>query len=471
MTRTSSIMLAALLALLAVAPAEGAGRFTIRGAGFGHGVGMSQYGAMGYAAHGWTYDRILAHYYTGTALSRLNTPRDVRVLLQSPSGSASFSGATRGAGLTLSAGRTYRVRARAGGQLELLGPGGDSLAVVAAPLRVTGPAPLQVPGLGAYRGALEFRPGAFGGVNVINALAIDDYVKGVVALESPASWPLEALKAQAVAARTYALTTSKGGTGWEHYTDTRSQVYGGVGAEQPTTNAAVDATAGQLVTYQGEPVATYFFSTSGGRTEDVENTSLGDAPLPWLKSVKDQYDSVSPRHRWGPIRMRRAAAGAKLAGLVKGRFRGIKVVARGRSPRIVAADIVGTGGTTRVDGATIRARLGLYDTWAYFTSIATGIAPQPEAPAGPPTPVNPGTGGVSPGAAAAGTRPTGGLAGSVLPARPGARVTLQRHDGSRWVTIGSARVGAAGRYSAGVTGAGTYRVRYRGEAGPSVRIR
>ena len=63
----------------------------------------------------------------------------------------------------------------------------------------------------------------------------------MIPLESPASWPIEALKAQAVAARTYALTTSKGGVGFEHYPDTRSQVYGGAGAEQPSTNPAADA--------------------------------------------------------------------------------------------------------------------------------------------------------------------------------------------------------------------------------------
>src|SRR5829696_5287972 len=449
MTRNVSFPLAALLALLVAVPAQGASRFTIRGAGFGHGVGMSQYGAMGYASHGWTYDRILAHYYTGTALSVLDAPRDVRVLLASPRGTASFSGATRAGGRRLSASRSYRVRARAGGQVELLSPGGGSLAVVAAPLRVTGAEPLRVPGVGTYRGALEFRPGTFGGVNVINALPADDYVKGVVALESPASWPIEALKAQAVAARTYALATSKGGTGWDHYTDTRSQVYGGVGAEQATTNAAVDATAGQLVTYQGEPVATYFFSTSGGRTEDVENTSLGDAPLPWLKSVRDRYDSVSPRHRWGPIRMSRAAAGAKLSGLVKGRFRGIKVVDRGRSPRIVAADIVGTGGRTRVDGATLRARLGLLDTWAYFTTIRTRTVAATHTPSGP--------------------RARATVTGSVVPARVGAEVQIQLRTGKRWKSVASTIVRRGGTYRAGVAKAGVYRAVFAGEAGPAIR--
>ena len=91
--RTLPLVLAVLLC--AVAPAEAAKRFTIRGAGFGHGVGMSQYGAMGYASHGWDYKRILGHYYTDTSLGVLDEPRTVRVLLQSVSGSASFSGATR----------------------------------------------------------------------------------------------------------------------------------------------------------------------------------------------------------------------------------------------------------------------------------------------------------------------------------------------------------------------------------------
>ena len=130
-------------------------------------------------------------------------------------------------------------------------------------------------------------------------MGLDDYLQGVVPAESPASWPAEALKAQAIAARTYAITTAKS-DGFDHYADTRSQVYKGVGIETAATNAAVAATRGQIVTYDGRPVVTYFFSTSGGRTEDVENTTLGTEPKPWLKSVEDEFDSVSPRHRWGP---------------------------------------------------------------------------------------------------------------------------------------------------------------------------
>jgi stage II sporulation protein D len=394
--KLASVALALVLVLAGAASADAAKRFTIRGAGFGHGVGMSQYGAMGYAEHGWDYKQILAHYYTGTGLGALKESRDVRVLLQSTNGSTAFSGASRAGARTLAPAKVYRVRGRAGGTVELLNARGRSLASVAVPLRVTGPGVLTLKGLagngrtnGTYRGALEFRAGTFGGIDAINVLPVNEYVKGVIPLESPASWPLEALKAQAVAARTYALTTSKGGAGFDHYADTRSQVYGGAGAEQPSTNQAADATAGQLVTYAGAPVPTYFFSTSGGRTEDVENTTLGDAPKPWLKSVVDKYDSVSPKHRWGPIRMRYRTAGRKLRGLVKGRFKGIKVVQRGSSPRIVAADVIGSRGRTRVDGATIRTRFGLFDSWIYFSKVKTR-------PAAPAPDVNPDTGGAQP---------------------------------------------------------------------------
>ena len=467
--KRATLSLALVVVLAGGASADAAKRFTIRGAGFGHGVGMSQYGAMGYASHGWDYKAILGHYYSGTDLSVLKAARDVRVLLQSTSGSAAFSGASAAGGRTLSPAKTYLARGRAGGQVELLNARGRSLTTVAAPLRATGPDVLMLKGRagngrtnGTYRGALEFRGGALGGVNAINAVDVDEYVKGVIPLESPASWPIEALKAQAVAARTYALTTSKGGAGFEHYPDTRSQVYGGAGAEQASTNAAADATDGQLVTYDGTPVPTYFFSTSGGRTEDVENTTLGTEPKPWLKSVEDKYDSVSPKHRWGPIRMGYRAAGRKLRGLVKGRFKGVKVVQRGSSPRVVAADVIGSRGRTRVNGATLRARFGLFDSWAYFTAISTR-------PAIPPAEADPDTGGVG-GPVIARVPAIAGLAGQVLPARTGARLDVQRRIAGRWVTVEATTARRNGRYRVGLPAAGLYRVLHRGDAGPAVRV-
>ena len=189
---------------------------------------------------------------------------------------------------------------------------------------------------------LEFAPTVLKGMSVINSVPLDAYLQGVVPAESPASWPAEALKAQAIAARTYAITTAKSDD-FDHYADTRSQVYKGVGIETAATNAAVADTRGQVVTYNGQPVVTYFFSTSGGKTEDVENTTLGNAPEPWLKSVDDEYDGVSPRHRW-TMKLTMAQAARKLGGLVRGTFKGIKVTRRGASPRIMSAEIVGSKG-------------------------------------------------------------------------------------------------------------------------------
>ena len=292
---------------------------------------------------------------------------------------------------------------------------------------------------------------------MINAIDVDDYVRGVIPLEVSATWPAEALKAQAVAARTYALTTNKNGDGFDHYSSTSSQVYGGVAAEQANSDAAAAATRGQLVTYQGKPVATYFFSTSGGRTEDVEKSGLGTEPLPWLRSVDDKYDSVSPRHRWGPIRLSMAAAGAKLSGLYRGRFRGVKVITRGSSPRIVAADVVGTRGEVarqRADAArparAVR-QLGVLHLDLDRQGAAAAAGEDARRPWSPACPTSPASAGAC---SRAGRAPT---------------VKVQRRLAGRWVTVGSTATRRGGRYHAGVPAAGLYRIVFRGDAGPAVR--
>ena len=109
----------------------------------------------------------------------------------------------------------------------------------------------------------------------VEKVPLERYVRGVVSAEMPSSWPLAALEAQAIASRTYALTADAGGSRFDVYSDTRSQVYLGVAAETASTNAAVAATAGQIVTYAGQPAITYFFASSGGMTEDVQNSFLG----------------------------------------------------------------------------------------------------------------------------------------------------------------------------------------------------
>jgi stage II sporulation protein D len=211
----------------------------------------------------------------------------------------------------------------------------------------------------------------------VRELALESYVRGVVSAEVSASWPLAALEAQAVASRTYALTAHAGGSKFDVYADTRSQVYRGVAARTPQTDVAVAATAGQIVTYAGRPAITYFFASSGGRTENVESAFPGSEPQPWLRGVVDQYER-GDGHTWKKA-LSFAAAAAKLRGFVRGSFKGIEVLKRGYSPRIVSAYVLGSGGRTAISGPELAARLGLYSTWAYFsTREGQAVKPQPD---------------------------------------------------------------------------------------------
>jgi stage II sporulation protein D len=477
------LVLATVAVLLVAAPAAHATtKLTITGAGFGHGIGMSQYGTYGYSLHLKTYDYILGHYYSGTTLGALDANPEVKVLLQGSKKSIAFTGALSAGEQKLDPAKTYTVRRGADG-LELKDATGESVGTVAGTLRVDAPVDqalrlkgTSVPGVrdGLYRGSLLISASGSGLV-AVNALDLEDYVRGVVSAESPSAWPTEALKAQAVAARTYAITSHAGGGVFDQYADTRSQVYRGVSAETPNTDAAVQATKGQVVTFGGQPVTTYFFSTSGGETEDVENSFVGSQPKPWLKAVEDPFDSVSPKHRWGPFRFTAAQVQRKLHRYLQGRFKRIKVLQRGVSPRVVRAQVVGTGGVTNVTGPQLRSAFGLFDTWAFFTSVTskaskpkTKTKPKQAAAPAPPAPADP-TGGVAPSARAAAAHATR-LEGTIAPARAGRWVRVERRQGTRWVVAADATVLRGGRYSVAVPGPGVYRVVYGQAVGPSVRV-
>ncbi len=468
------LALALATAFLACAPAaQAATKLTITGAGFGHGIGMSQYGTYGYALHLKTYDFILGHYYTGTALGALDANPEVKVLLQGGKKSIAFSGALNAGDQKLDPAQTYTVKPGGDG-LVLRDASGEDVATTAGPLRVDAPVEqalklmgTSVPGVkdGLYRGSLLISTSGSRLV-AVNALDLEDYVRGVVSGESPAAWPPEALKAQAVAARTYAMTTDAGGALFDQYADTRSQVYRGVSAETPNTDAAVTQTNGQVVTFGGLPVTTYFFSTSGGETEDVQNSFVGSQPKPWLKAVDDPFDSVSPKHRWGPFRFTATQVQHKLHRYLRGRFKRIKVLQRGISPRVVRAQVVGTGGVTNVTGPQLRTAFGLYDTWAFYTSVTTK-ASKTKKPATKPAPSGDPTGGLPAARAASASAPR--VEGTIAPARAGRWLTVQRLVGTRWVTATDAHVRRGGRYSVAVPGPGVYRVVYGQAVGPAVR--
>ena len=448
----------ALAVLVAPVAADAATRHVVRGRGWGHGVGMSQYGAYGFARHGRSYKRILRHYYRHTRIRRARTRR-VRVLLQASRSSVSFRGATRAGDRQLSQGRRYVVRRSTRGRVALFSAGGRLIARFRAPLRVSDPGGAirlfgsAINGLrnGSYRGRLDVRRGLSGGVTAVNAVKLDPYVQGVVPAEMPASWSMEALKAQAVAARSYALATRKRGGVFDQYPDTRSQVYRGVRAERRRTNRAVRATSRQIVSYRGRVATTYFFSTSGGRTENVENVFYGSRPRRYLRSVRDPYDRISPRHRWR-FSFTTGQMTARLAGIVRGRFRRIEVLKRGRSPRIVRAWIYGTGGRSRVRGATLRARLGLYDSWARFYRVTTSQAAAATT-------------------AGASGPPARAIVGSFDPKPPRWLFALEQWAGGEWRRLRTARTFHTGAFRLTVDEPGVYRVRAGSVAGPAVTVR
>jgi stage II sporulation protein D len=342
----------ALFTVLALAVCAGSARaatvVVVTGRGWGHGVGMSQWGARGYALHGWDWKRILAHYYPGTQLgSTANVT--VRVLLAASQPGADVACA---AGMRVgdATGRTFAIPAKS----YHIGPG---LLVhkhhLHSPLAFyCNGGPLVFDGR-AYHGTLVVSRGGRR-LAVIDAVDLEDYVRGVIADEMPHRWPLAALEAQAVATRSYALATMHPGRRFDLYADDRSQVYGGMGAETSGTLYAATQTQGRILTYGGQVATTYFFSTSGGRTADVQDVWPKLGRVPYLRSVADPYDVDSPVHAWGPFALSPALLAARL-GVPFGELR----LVHDGSGRVTALEIGGVS----FSGVQVMRRLHLRSTW------------------------------------------------------------------------------------------------------------
>lgn len=362
-------LLTLLVFFCAATPAPGAVKWMVRGHGFGHGVGASQYGVYGYATHGKGYRFILAHYYSGTTIGEVSGPHIVRILLGVAPGDVGFSDATSACGRSLDPSRRYEAH-RDGKRVKLRSAAGAPLADCGRTLRAAGEGRVSIGGLGAYRGALEVVATAsdVGSLNVINALALEQYVRGVIPNESPPSWPPAALRAQAVESRSFALSSGVGGNGFDLYDDTRSQVYEGMESETAATNAAVMATRGQVVMYGGKVAQTFFSACSGGHTESVQNVFFGP-PIPYLLGVPDPYDYYCPLHDW-TLRFSGPEISAALDAYLDGRLKKVVVTQRGASPRIVWAKLFGSGGVTKVRGDQLQSALGAYSTWMSFQKLA-----------------------------------------------------------------------------------------------------
>ena len=365
-------LLVALVALLSVYPvaAQASVSWVVHGRGFGHGVGMSAYGAYGYAKAGKSYSFILGHYYRGTTIGTLDKPRVVRVLLDISPGDVEFSGATSACGKALDPARSYEAH-RVGKTVKLRSSGGKPIGDCGRKLRAAGRGKVAIAGQGTFRGALETVPteSDAGSLNVVNALALEQYVKGVMPNEVPPSWPTEELKAHALAVRSIALTGDVGGNGFELYSDTRSQVYEGLESEYDRTNQAVDATRGQVVMYGNEVAQTLYSACSGGHTESAVN--VFGSPVPYLVGVPDPYDYYCPLHKW-TLDFSGPEISSRLGGYLQGKLKQVVVTKTGLSPRIISAKLVGTGGTTTVSGSELSVALGGYDTWMTFEKVVGG---------------------------------------------------------------------------------------------------
>jgi SpoIID/LytB domain protein len=333
----------------------------VTGHGWGHGVGMSQWGAYGYALHGWKYRRILAHYYPGTKMSREGDLR-VRVLLAQRASSVTVGCATAmvvtdGRRLTrkLPAGR-YGVGPRLVFPVRRNG-GGFSFGHVA--VLSCARAPLSLDGR-EYHGTLVLRSQG-GGVSVVNGLPLDTYLRGVVPSESPSHWPLAALEAQAVAARSYAVAELRPSSWYDLVPTTANQVYGGLRAERPRSDRAVYATLGQVLTWNGQVARTYYSSSSGGRTEAVQDAWPGAAPIPYLRSVPDPYDTYSPHHDWGPFDFTGPGLAARL-----GLGSAVESVSVERNASLRAESVafhLASGAVVRRSATQVTRGLGLQSTW------------------------------------------------------------------------------------------------------------
>ena len=346
---------------------------------------MGQWGAQGYAKQGYTYDQILDAYYPGTTLGQTNATT-IRVLLASGKKQLSISSkkpitVEDGDGIdhTLAAGTTTLTPA-----LKLAVDGGPAQALV--PPLTFAPAAGSALTLGRrYRGQILVDVPSKK-LRAINVLPLQQYLYGVVPAEMPSIWLPAALQAQAVAARSYALANRKAGAPFDVYADGRSQAYLGTSAETPAGKQAVDLTAGQVLLYNGDIADTLFSSSTGGWTQSAAD-AFGAPGRPYLVSVRDPYDTISPYHDWGPV-----AVTGKTLGTAVGAVGRIvdATVKRNASRRVKTLKITslsrGSLLTATAGGAAVASALGLRSSW-FSVGVLSLQPPSPNPAVAPGTKV------------------------------------------------------------------------------------
>ena len=422
---------AALLALLlvlssVVSPASAETVVRIRGGGWGHGIGMSQYGAYGRAQRGDGAAQIIRHYYSGSGVSKRKMPRRIRVgLVQYKDTISVTSSAFREGGGKVAFEVSGSDKELASGgesvqwRVEPSGTGGLRLYKDGEQVKENGigvhgdpehPLVLVYESFGSkvhpqYKAASGYAYGTMefdsypsdrcdGGfcLRLIVVLSMQKYLYGLG--EVPSSWPQAVLRAQAMAGRTYAYDkVQRSGQHREPcdcavFDSVVDQAYIGEGKRDSYFDrwkAAVDATDRKVILYDGSPIQALYSSSSGGHTEHNENV-WGGTPLPYLRGVKDGTDDVeaNPNHEWSfelsydefESKLHRAYGTGRLEDFklvepfgVSGRVTVVKSDSRG------GARVVGSDKTVRVSGWSLRSALGLKDT-LFRVRITYGVGEQ-----------------------------------------------------------------------------------------------
>ena len=390
------------------APAT-SGSITVYGSGDGHGIGMSQWGSYGLAQQGWTYQRILTHFYTGTQVVRAPSPLtsvrveltyDRRVIhLKALAAPVKLWVGSRGGTPVgqIPPGITWTVTAAAGGYAvhdahgglvggkTWGGPAANLYATyVAQRARVFVPEADAIwhQGFTYALGSFEFNeygcPSACR-ERLILPIGFEAYLLGIG--EMPSSWPQAALRTQAVAARTYATYEVK------HYglrascncnlTDgANDQTYVGYGKVSGPDGArwaaAVTSTAGQVVTFKGSVIQSFFAASDGGHSESIQDAWFGGNPayaVPYLKGVCDpgEYTSSNPWTNWR-YSYTKASLTSRLSPYTGriGTVTGFPSVVHAEGGQILRATVQGTSGRATVSGMELRAALGLPEDRAWI---------------------------------------------------------------------------------------------------------
>jgi stage II sporulation protein D len=350
--------------------------FTIYGGGTEHGLGMSQYGAKGLASEGLSASTILGHYFQNTTVETRDTAGlNIKVEIDQYStgriygreGSFSVKGLEIGAGGWVDVSDGYFSAFDASGKKVTSGSF-DTLNI-----NPSGGAIFEVTyknsSYNKYRGSIQV---VAGGPYTINVLPLEDYLKGVVPAEVNPSWPREAVKAQAIAARSYAVN-HLGGELFDVDDTQQYQVYLGVLVEDWQSNEAISETAGQVVVYEGNIVTAYYHSTSGGWTENNELVWGGSA-RPYLRGVSSMQETDSPYWSWQTRQYSRAQLSQIFSQDERtdvGEIKLIKIENRGVSGRVIKITLVGSSGEKSVTGATFKEIFNKYSPGEETGMIST----------------------------------------------------------------------------------------------------